>query len=91
MCPNLSFEKSDGIVFACHVSLFSALTPEIRHATNSNEIRDFTTLLKSEGLRRTFLVLDMLQYGAWMFSDTQRMVHSPSPRKGESHHEGHRL
>jgi hypothetical protein len=37
----------DGIAFADRVKLFSTLTSEIRRATNTGEIRHFTTLLNS--------------------------------------------
>ena len=47
VCLNLSVETRDGIVFARHVNLFPALTSEIRHATDSQKIRHFTTLLNS--------------------------------------------
>jgi hypothetical protein len=38
--------QSDGL-FTRHVNLFSALTSETRHATNTCEIHHFTTLLNS--------------------------------------------
>ena len=37
----------DGIALARHVNLLSALTSEIRRATNTGEIRHFATLLNS--------------------------------------------
>jgi hypothetical protein len=37
----------DGIALALRVNLLSALTSEIRHKTNTGEIRHFTTLLNS--------------------------------------------
>ena len=51
----LSVEMRDGIVFACHVNQLSALTSEIRHATDSEKISHFTNLLNSADRATLFL------------------------------------
>ena len=50
----------DGIALARHVNLLSALTSEIRRATNTGEIRHFATLLNSGDTAIPPLALDML-------------------------------